>query len=868
MYWSAHTHSRFSVKDALTTVDSLVERAYHLDFPALGLTDHGTMAGIHQLYSACNARGMMAVPGIEAYVSDNRHTQATRAFTRHLGLLATTSEGLENLIGLNNLAHKSFNHRPVIDFADLLAAADRGQTEGIHAMTGCFFGWLPATFINAGELAARNVLVTLRKIFGDRVYVELQNHRIDEHGHSDADLVADLFGLAQQMSLPVVVTNDAHYTTPSQRKMHDVLKFMAAFGPTPEDAQFPGDGYWLCSTTTMQSRFEPHVFDAGVAGLEKILAGYDLRIPELDIYTPKIPARSRGTGLDADEQLRRACLASPRMTPKMSARLDEELAVIRTTGFAGYMLLVADITGFMRSEKIVFSTRGSASGSVVSYLLDITQVDPLEYGLLFERFLSPDRVSPPDIDLDIQHDRRKEVVDWMYANYACVQIGTWGELKLNDTGDKGSMQVMWNQAARKSGRRVAPPVQIMHELSDLEVYEKTGTHAAGILVVRSPEDLNRIPMQWIASSKTLVTALDMDDLEKAGYLKVDLLGLRTLSAVSGTAAELGIDLDEVPLDDKAVYAKIKSGNLDGAFQLSGWTTMKGCKAMKPRTFAELVHVMALYRPAAMNSGATDLYLARRAGTRKLDENVPEVIRKHLAETRGVALFQEQLISVLRDIGVDPLLLSKVLKAVKASNAKVGAASEVMEDALNLVQHLAVDAGFTQTDLEWLARTMRAYSEYSFNKAHSVAYARLAYQSVWLMVHHPAHYFAHAISAYAGKSVRVNELVSSARKHYGVRFVKPHVNYSKMDTSVTDGMVVYALTEVAGVGEAAAKEITSKAPFESVFDLASRCNSRVVTGSKAFLAGADLSVAGGVITALHNAGALDGLQKRPQQEGTQ
>lgn len=878
-YWSAHTHSRYSAKDALPTVEDMVSVVSKYQQPALGLTDHGTIAGIWQLYKECKAQGIMPVPGIEAYVSVDRAT--ARPSTTHLGILATTSVGWENLIHLNNMMHRNYRYKPLIDINDLYSLSGHGLLDGLSVTTGCFFGMLITALRNGGPLAATNVIAVLTDLFNGRVYIETQHHNIEDDEHNDDDLIEHLIGLADKHGLPTVITSDSHYLYPNDKIAHDMLKRLGSWSDDVDSAPFPGDGYHLCTDLDMKLRFEPDVYRRGVQGLEHMLFDYDIKVPELDTFTAQVPEMP---GIaNEDEYLRERCHTEVMFSDNIPIgkhrdyikRLDKELDVITKAGFSGYILLTAQVTDYMRSQNIMFNARGSASGSLVCWLLGITSVDPLQYELSFERFLTGDRAKPPDIDLDVEHKRREQVIHWLYDNYACAQISTWRELKLSGSDDeyddqKGSLWIKWAMLARKLGND--PTVigdedfALLNKLSDMRALDGVGIHTAGVLVTSDMAALSRVPMQYVASSETFVTGPDKKGVEGAGYVKLDLLGLKTLTSIRIAFEIAGVsveEIDETNYRNSRVYRRISSGRTEGMFQLSGRAAQIGSKDLKPTTFDDLVASMALFRPAAQGSGATAEFIKYRRTDAKRKKH-HEIIERHCASTQGVLLYQEQLIEILRDLGMDSARLNDTLKAVKASNASTTEARLTMERTVDVVANLATAAGMSVDDVIWLRNAMTAYSEYGFNKAHAVAYARMAYITGWLAVHHPAAFWTGVLTvANAKEQVRLERYA----KKDNVFIAPPHVNESGIDytCNVQKNIIRKGLQTIKGVGEKACNSIVANAPYTSIMDLAERSVRRHVTGSNNILQGHTPDSAGGVISKLYDAGALEGLPLNESME---
>lgn len=866
-YWSVHTHSKYSAKDALPTVNDLVQRAADLDFEALGLTDHGTAAGIFELYKHSRAAGLKPVPGVEMYVALNRHME--RPVTKHMGVVATTSKGWDNLVGLVNHSMRYYRYKPVVDFSDLAQLADDGMLDGLSVLTGCFFGALNAS-MGAGELPATNLLLSLQDWFDGRVFVEVQNHHITTPDHVDAELVSAMVGMANKVGAPIVVTNDAHYTLRSHTQIHNMLKFLSSWNvDDPDSALFPGDGYWLCSTNQMKGRFPEKIWDAGLAGLDELLSGYDITVPALDTFTVRMPkVTNRDPVVELTQRINTE-LDAHHLGKEYADRAWEEMQVIGPKGFSEYLLLVASITDWMTEQNIAYLARGSASGSVVCWLLGITQVDPLEYKLRFDRFLSIDRIKPPDIDLDVEHNRRDEALEYLEQLHPSARIGNWRAVKLSDDDPhKGSLWVEWERVASKNLLHLRDEQRdhILRQLSDMGTYSGMGRHAAGLIIAPDVESVTHLPMQWMARSELMVTALDMHNVEDLGFIKVDLLGSRTLTAVASALRTVGLHIDQIPLNDKAVFKRMASGKTTGIFQLQGWSASAGCRQLKPRSFADVVHAVALFRPAAQKSGATGEFIATRAqGKKSVKRDRHPLIKRHTDSTYGVLVYQEQVMGILGEMGMDAMELSTVLKAVKASNANVGNAEQAMAGSMASVIELAHKWEMSDDDIAWLRTALVAYAEYGFNLSHAVSYARVAYVSGWLLVHHPAVYWASLISQYGHKQDDVVRYRKAAREIDHLSFIRAHVNYSKADLVANDSgtAIIEALTSVKGVGEKVAEEIAAHSPYTSVLDMAERCDKRIVTGCRAILAGHTPDAAPGMVNILYQAGALDAMPVHPE-----
>lgn len=884
--WNLHSHSRYSYQDAMPSVQAMVDRAVALGQPALGITDHGNMAAATLLYRAAAKAGIKPFPGSEIYVVRDRADKKAKRF--HMCMVAYTSEGYRNLVRLSTATHENFHHKPLLDLGDLSEWGEAGLLRGIAATSGCYFG-LPIQSLAAGEeTGARMVLGQMAKAF-DRFYVELQNHGIDQGEGMTDDSIADaMFGIAQQMGLPCVLTQDAHYVMPEDKSDHDNFKRLVAYGDDPDDAVFPGDGFHLASTSWFLRHHEGARLRAGREGLADLLAAHDLSIPALDSYAYNIPL----TVADPDGELRthvyRALeherAAGRRLGPRYDARIEEELEVVTMTGMAGYLILVAECCQWLRDSRILYSTRGSASGSILCWLLGITQLDPIKWGLPFDRFLSRDRTKPPDIDLDVEHDRRQDFITWLRGRFAVHQIGTWLRYKVDadpddDDSEKGSLIVAYNTARGRQGSpslewKEMPPEdqRDLKALHDRKVLKAYGVHPAGMVLTTTEDELrDLVPLMKVASSKTMVTQYDMKEVENLGLVKLDALGLKTLTVIRYCLSFIGRDYEDwldrswIPWNDSKTYTAISSGLTDGVFQLDGWSARKGCEELKPSTINEVIAAMALFRPATMESGNTAAYIRRKHGR----ERVPvrhDLLMRHTEKTQGIILFQDQVIAVLRELGLGPDDLTLFLKAVKSSNDNVAWAAGIIEKYRPGIESTAKGLGFSEEDWEWFWHAVEGFGNYGFNISHASAYGVLAYTCAYLIAHHTTEYYAALLAVAAGESnknkktgrTKEQAYLRAARKSR-VRILSPDVNLSGATYTVDKRGVRKGLLSIAKIGDVTAKAIVAargNQPFTDLDDFARRCyeTSNKITGIKPYLQQGDKTI--GHLGILLDSGAMD------------
>lgn len=877
-WWSLHTHSLYSVNDALSNIPEMVATAANLDYPALGLTDHGSPSGAPQLYTECRKAGIEPLPGMELYVTADAENKAQARNTMHLTMAAYTEKGYRNLSRFSTLANRKFFYKPILDFADFAAAAEVGGTDGLVVSTGCYFGVLPTVLREQGEDAAVHLAKVLAGWF-PRLYVEVQNHGISGHNAgvenemTDDETMFAMARIATRASLPMIATRDSHYTFKADRPQHEALKRMVGWSDDPSEATFPGGGYFMASEQDMADYIPAEILEPCLDSLADLASAARVRIPELDNFSTIVPDIS--TGGDPYEELETMIMGLvPEWMRKRSdymESLSEELEVIRTTDAASYFLLVNLVCDYMRSQGIRYTARGSASGSMVCWLLGITQLDPIKYKLRFDRFMSHNRIKPPDVDLDVEHLRRDEVIEFMESRFYVQAVGSLRKYTLHGDDEmdpemedsKGSLRERYYTVQAKMGMpkpdwKHVPEEdkRMLHALSDRKLISGYGRHAAGYIVAPNRKVLDDIPLAYIASSKRFVTAYGKKDVERMGYTKLDLLGLRTQTAIRLMIETSGVDFDDIPLTDKRTYGAISQGRTVGVFQLGGVAMVIGCKQMRPRKLEDIIAAQALFRPAARDSGATDEFLARRRGRASAEER-HEDIAAAVRDTYGVIIYQEQIMQVMSNLGMNKLELEGMLDAVKASNEYTAGATKVIEEMLPRIRELAVDRGWTQADISWLVDAIPAFAGYSFNRSHAAAYGLIAYRCAWMRVNKPLHFWAATLAAFE-TSTKIKVLEREARSD-GIRLMPAHVNKSRETYTIDEerGTIRRGLRSVRGV-KAAATEIVENAPYTSLRDFGERVSNRV-TGTKHLAIGKTPEEAGGMALTLFEAGALSGLE---------
>lgn len=865
MYWSARTYSKYSIRVALPTVSSYVAAAAERGHPAIAITDTGTLSGAVELYRTARSRDINPIPGMDINVLVDKGNG--RPLHGSVSLLALTTTGYRNLALLTRIAHVH-NRTGMVDFGDLASASEAGLLDGVACLAGPpSTGLLARMLTHADPTSSRNVLAALAGWFGAGVYVELCPHA-DATPSDTAKAHTLSFALAQSVGVPCLVTTGARYLEPKDQQAWQTLNSLNAGTDLHVPSTHP-----LHFHTEEEARawYTERYWSAAMANMAILAERAKVRIPELDKFTIAVPDVSAPRDPDQDLMDRVSEALAQRVEKGVVnakhevayyARMNEELEIVFDAGFSGYLLFTATVTDWIRSHDILYNTRGSASASLLCWLLDITSIDPMEWGLAFDRFLSRDRAKPPDVDIDVDPSRRPEIIDWLAATFPTMRIATFSTGRVSDgTPLTGSLVVQQRAMLRRTGYDTDAPLDDVTEnrlrsLSAYEPYLSVGVGAAGFIVAPDEHTLNAIGVQRVDSSDTVVSAFEKEDVEAMGYVKLDLLGVMTLSALRLIKESTGVGWD-VPLDDKAVYSSLASGKTGGLFQLEGRTFTTGMKRLKPTKLTDLVAAMALFRPAAMQSEGTDAYLRRRFRQEKTPTRHP-LIERHVSDTYGVLLYQEQAISLLRDLGLTPEEIEDARKAIKASNAAVGAAERKMRSIVDKVMGLGKEQGMSLEDLSWLSEAMRAYANYGFNKAHAVSYAMVAYQTAWYKVHYPVQFWTAFLTVYTGTDHEKKYLKEIREAKIPIR--GPHVNKSGADYSVDpDGKSIRkSLTSIKGVGAGAAEELARHAPYASLADLAARVNARKVTGAKALADAHSPASCGGVITALAEAGALDEL----------
>ncbi|MGD8495513.1 MAG: DNA polymerase III subunit alpha [Gemmatimonadales bacterium] len=879
-----HCHSEYSLLDGANPVDALIDRAAAFDMPALAITDHGNLHGAWEFQEKARKRGIKPILGFEAYVAYGSRFSKERppdapANYAHLVVLAADRRGYDNLIKLSSRGFtEGFYHKPRVDRELLEECAD-----GLVITSACLAGEVARSLERDRYDEAKATAEWYARTFPGRYFLEVQNH-----GIPGQDKVNEgVFRLGEELGLPVIITNDAHYLRREDADAHDTLLCIGTgkFKDDPDRLSFYGQESYFKSTDEMAELFpdRPELLE----NTQRVADLCDVQF-EQQYHLPNFPLPDE---FDADMSYLRDLTyegAQERygdpLPEDVTDRLEFELGVIEETGYAGYLLIVWDFIRAARELGIpVGPGRGSAAGSIICYCLRITDVDPLAFDLLFERFLNPDRVSMPDIDIDFCYERRGRIIDYVRDKYGADSVGqiiTFGTMlaraALRDVGrvqgwQPGEIDKLAKLIPNSPGysltaeeavdkvkeladlyRSDARTRQLLDETMRIEGLKRhTSVHAAGVVIAPGPlEDFVPVCRDTRGDEDSVITQYDMVALEKAGMLKMDFLGLRNLTVIHDAKQMIEerhgatVDWDEIGLGDSQVFEMLAGGGTSGIFQFESALATEKLRAMRCDRFEDLVAVNALIRPGPLDAGMTDVYIRRKRGFEPVQYPTPE-LENLLEPTYGIFTYQEQVMRAANVLAGFTLAEADVLrKAVGKKDA------ELTDKVLGDFEKRAVERGLSKAKASEIAELIRTFGRYGFNKAHSVAYAVISYRTAWLKAHYPAEFMAALMSSYIDSTDRVVSYIGTARA-MGLEILPPSVNDSGYKfTVVGDGQVRFGLGAIKGVGESAIRSIREgreDGPFESLFDFCQRIDLRLNNKR--------------VIECLIAAGALDAFGER-------
>lgn len=855
-----HNHTQYSLLDGALKIDDLLAKAREYKMPALAITDHGNMFGAIEFYKKAIASGIKPIIGSEVYVAGASRFKKEpipglpdAGF--HLILLVKNLDGYKNLIKLSTSGYlEGFYHRPRID-KDIL----RKNHQGLIGLSSCLKGEVPHFLSQGNYKKAKRVAEEYVSIFGDgNFFLELQDHGTEDEKKARELLIK----LSQDTEIPVVATNDCHYLKKEDWEAHDALLCIQT-GKTIQESdrlKFTTDQLYFKPPEEMGELFKDH--PAAIENTIKIAEECNLQLEFGKFHLPHFPVPLGYENLESYlAYLARKGLAGrySKVTPGLEERLEYELKIINQMGYAGYFLVVKDFIDYARSKGIpVGPGRGSAASSLVSYALRITNIDPIKYGLLFERFLNPERISLPDIDIDFSDRGRDRIIEYVIDKYGkqnVTQIITFGTMAargvVRDVGrvlgmaysevDRiAKMIPLEPDMTLKKALEVQPDLAKLSE-SDPQVNKlislsqtleglnrHASTHAAGVVI--APTKLTEFVPLYMSAKDEITTQYDMKGIEDIGLLKMDFLGLRTLTVIDDTLGMIrekrstSTDIDQIPLDDQRVFDLFSNGETVGIFQFESSGMRDYLKKLRPESLDDLTAMNALYRPGPLDSFMIDEYIQRKRGEKKI-EYEHALVEPILKETYGVIVYQEQVLKVASDLAGYSLGRADILR--KAMGKKK---PEMMADQRNEFIEGAKDSGIPEKKADRIFDLIATFARYGFNKAHSVGYAYIAYQTGYLKAHFPVEFMAATLSSEIGDSSRIVTLMEEC-KRMGIQVLPPDVNESVGKFKVFKDKIRFGLEAVKNVGQSAINSIVAAREkygrFTSIFQFCEEADLRLV-----------------------------------------
>ncbi len=857
-----HVHTEFSLLDGSNKIKEYVKRVKELGMDSAAITDHGVMYGCIDFYKAAKEAGIRPIIGCEVYVAPNsrfdKEIGGGEERYHHLVLLAENNLGYSNLCKIVSIGFtEGYYYRPRVDFEVL-----EKYHEGLIALSACLAGEVPR-FIQKGMIIeAKKTAEKYLNCFGKGNYfLELQ-----DHGYPEQRMVnAALLNISQELQIPLVATNDVHYTYAEDAKPHELLLCMQT-GKTMKDEnrlKYEGGQFYVKSEQEMRALF-PYALDA----IENTQAIAERCNVEIEFGNTKLPHFDVPDGYDSWTYLNKLCYDGLKerygeRASELKERLDYELGVIKHMGYVDYFLIVWDFINYAKENGIMVGPgRGSAAGSIVSYCLKITNIDPIRYSLLFERFLNPERVSMPDIDIDFCFERRQEVIDYVRRKYGpekVVQIVTFGTLaakgvirdvarvldmpyqradliakmipnELNITLEKALTMNPEFKALYESDEEVHYLIDMCKRLEGLPRH--TSMHAAGVLICPKAAD-EFVPLQRGADG-SITTQYIMTTLEELGLLKMDFLGLRTLTVIRDAVRLIEkstgrhIDIDNIDYADPEVLGLMGSGRTEGIFQLESAGMKAFMKELKPQSLEDVTAGISLYRPGPMDF--IPKYIAGKANQNNITYKTPE-LKPILEPTYGCIVYQEQVMQIVRDLGGYTLGRSDLVR--RAMSKKKQHVMEVERNNFiygNKEENVpgCISKGISEKAAGEIYDDMMDFAKYAFNKSHAACYAVVSYQTAFLKRYYPVEFMAALMTSVIDNAGKVSEYINVCRS-MGIEIVAPNVNLGDVSFSVTDGKIGYALTAIKNVGrpliEGLVEERSLNGPFQSLTDFAKRMAAR-------------------------------------------
>ena len=877
-----HNHSDYSLLDGAQTVQTLVNTIDDLGMDSVALTEHGNMFSVIPYYKAAKKAGIKPIIGCETYVAvGSRFEKKPRADggwgNNHLVLLAQNYKGYQNLMKLVTFGYlDGFYYRPRVDI-DLL----KEHNEGIICLSGCLKGEVTEKMLKDDRDGAKEAALRFAEIFENRFYLEVQNHGIPD----EAQNIQNMKKLAGELNLPLVCTNDAHYAKHEHWEAHDVHICLGTGKDRddPNRLRYATPEFYFKTQDQMYEMFKD--VPNAIENTRKIADSIDIELPMGDYHLPNFPIPEDASDKDPDTYLQKLCETGVQnqygdIKPELRSRLDHELKVIKKMGFAGYFLITADFVKYAKDNDIpVGPGRGSAAGSLVSYSLGITTIDPMRHNLLFERFLNPDRISMPDIDIDFCIERRGEVIDYIkdqYGEKSVTQIITFGKMKarqvIRDVGrvlgysfgeiDRlaklipTTLNITLEDALKQSpDLREAGEGQYKDVIEYSKVLEgmnrHASTHAAGVVI--APGDLTDFVPLYRSPQGDVTSQYDMKGLETLGLLKLDFLGLRNLTVIDNALKLLklrgeNVDIEKIPMDDAKVYKMFAKGLTIGVFQFESSGMREFLKKLKPTVIEDLIAMNALYRPGPMEN--IDDFISRKHGKKKIEYAHP-VMEAILEETYGIIVYQEQVMQIAHEVAGFTLAEADIMRRAVGKKIK-----KLMDELkVKFIDGALEKHNISKKKGKEIYELIEKFAEYGFNKSHSTAYAYVAYQTAWLKTHYPAEFMSANLTSEMSNIDRVVILINECRK-LKIEVNPPDVNISSTNfRPVNHKTISFGLNAIKNVGTKALDQIVESrdkhGKFDSLFDFTANVSLKSVNRK--------------VLESLNMAGALDGLEGNRAQK---
>lgn len=857
-YVPLHLHSEYSLLDGAIKVKALCEFAKENNMPAVAITDHGVMYSAIEFYRTAKETGIKAIIGCEFYVHDGDIHIRDSAHNPlyHLVLLAKDKTGYMNLVKLVSIAQcEGMYYKPRVNF-ELI----QKYSEGLICSSACLGGEVLQNLLKNDYEAAKATAKKYQDLFGEDYYIELQDHGLDEQKRTNPDLIK----IAQELGIKMIITNDSHYLKKEDADWHDTLLCLQtnALKNEPNRFHFPNNEFYVKTPEELRDSFkwmDSNLFDECIKNTVEIADKCHLilemgKSPLPHYEVPPGHTVESYLDLKVHEGLKKRYGKIP---PEIEERVKYELGIIEQMGFSAYFLITWDFVHFAKTHDIpVGPGRGSAAGSVVAYALEITDLDPIRHHLLFERFLNPERYSMPDVDIDFCIERRGEVIDYVSKKYGedkVCQIITFGTYAAK-AAMKGVARVFDIPFARSNQLSSLIPNEPKAHIDDAmldgmelkKLYDEdpevkrlvdmsrciegiknnTGTHAAGVIIAHKP--LNEIVPVQPSKDGIIVTEYPMADLEKLGLLKMDFLGLRTLTMIHKTMKLLkrtkGIefDINRIPLDDKPTYDMLIAGETDGVFQLESSGMKKLVKDLRPDVFEDLGALVALFRPGPLESGMVQDFVERKHGRQEIKYAHP-LLEPVLKDTYGTIVYQEQIMQVFQVLADYTLGQADMVRRMMGKKKLDEMAQQKGKFIEGSARH-----GMDAKDAAALFEQIEKFASYCFNRSHSAAYAFVAYQTAYLKCHYPQEYLASLLSSVSGDQEKTQLYIEEALKH-GIQVMPPDINKSFAEFTPDGNNIRFGLASIKQVGEAVVESILNEreanGEFKSVYDFCKRVDSK-------------------------------------------